>query len=118
MSFRVGYALELEWGSLLRVGVRSRDLQDVEAEASAAHSSPLFMRRPTQADDAWRLGKIPTESVRRRISRLRRSLGCWTRSGVHTPIGEGTRRRRSPWLDRVNGGELVVHVVQEPVVLR
>ena len=70
---------------------------------------------------AWRLGKIPTVSVRRRISRLRRSLGLLDQIWVHTPVGEGREREDvCPGLIEVitHGGELVVDVVQEPVVLR
>lgn len=36
---------------------------------------------------ASRVGKIPTESVRRRISRFRRSVGLFDQIWVHTSLG-------------------------------
>jgi hypothetical protein len=57
--------------------------QDLEPEvaAASAHSSCCSASTaPTKRMTAPRSGKILTLSVRRRISRLSRSAGCWTRS--------------------------------------
>lgn len=44
---------------------------------------------------AWRLGNIPTVSVRRRISRLRRSPRLLDQIWVHTPVGKDANARTS-----------------------
>ena len=69
-----------------------------------------------EADMASRLGKLPTGSVRRRISLLRRSAG--TRSG-HTSLGklEGEDVLAGGCKVLGNGGELLGDVVEESVEL-
>ena len=44
---------------------------------------------------AWRLGTMPTESARRRISWLRRSPGLLDLIWVQTPVGKDANARMS-----------------------
>ncbi len=69
---------------------------------------------------AARVGKMPTASVRRRISRLSRSAGLLDQIWVHTSLGNSVKARMSPraasrwsW----TSGSSAVDVVQEPVEL-
>ena len=69
---------------------------------------------------ASRLGKMPTASVRRRISRLRRSLGLLDQIWRQIVLGEAGEREDvgAGGVEVVgDGGELVGDVVQEPVEL-
>ena len=62
----------------------------------SAHSSVCSARTaPTRRVMASRLGKIPTESVRRRISRLRRSLGLFDQIWAQRPSGNRVKARMS-----------------------
>ena len=97
---RVGLCVELEWGVFLGggLGCESGFGEGIETEVALFfyHSSFCSARTaPTRRMTAWRLGKIPTESVRRRISRLRRSLGLLDRIWVHTPVGKDAKVRMS-----------------------
>lgn len=67
----------------------------------------------------WWLGKIPAELVRRRFSRLRRLLGLLDLIWVQTPLGGSGGEGVCSSLVEVfkDGGEFVLDVVQEPVVL-
>jgi hypothetical protein len=64
--------------------------ENVESEVAAAFGPfvVLFSARtaPTRRMFEARFGKMPTTSVRRRISRFSR-WGCWTRPGARSPWG-------------------------------
>ena len=71
---------------------------DVQSEATASLGPFIGLSAgtaPTRRTIASRVGKMPTESVRRRISLFKRSVG-W---GGHLPLaGESTRSApTSPW---------------------
>jgi|GEM_PF-4764330 len=66
------------------------------------------------------LGKIPTESVRRRISLLRRSWGLLDQICLHTSTGKAAVGQQAGWGGAGGGGGLGqdrVDVVQEAVEL-
>ena len=69
---------------------------------------------------ASRLGNIPTASVRRRISRLRRSTGLFDQIWPHILREFGECQHVCPGSFEVLGdvGEFLGCVVQEPVELR
>ncbi len=52
-----------------------------------SHSCCSVSTAPTRRTMASRLGKIPTMSVRRRISRFNRSVGLFDQTFVHTAFG-------------------------------
>ena len=62
----------------------------------SAHSSVCSARTaPTRRMIALRLGNMPTESVRRRISRLRRSFGLFDQIYFQSPSGNSVNARMS-----------------------
>lgn len=63
----------------------------VDGVGSDEHSG-LF---PTSWTTVARLGKIPTTSVRRRISWLRRSVGLFDHTFIHTAFGVQVNARIS-----------------------
>lgn len=72
--------------------------QDVEAEVAASFGPlvGLLGQDPSEeAGDGVAAGKIPTESVRRRISLLRRSLGLLGQIWTHTSLGKAVKASRS-----------------------
>jgi hypothetical protein len=69
---------------------RMRAGEDVEAEVAAAFGPFVVLFGQDGADEsdqASRSGKIPTTSVRRRISRLSRSEGLFDQSDATPPSG-------------------------------
>ncbi len=70
-------------GSSVLIRCCSGSGEDLEAQVAPSFDPfvVLFGGRPTRRMIEARSGKMPTTSVRRRTSQLRRSWGCWTRFG-------------------------------------
>ncbi len=93
-SSRLSGGLARSWvvGVDLGFGVvdlgEASSVEDVEADVAAAFGPfvVLFGKHGTdQPDQRFAVGKMPTTSVRRQISRLSRSWGCWTRFAATAP---------------------------------
>lgn len=106
--------------SLIGDEVRAGLGEDVEAEIAASFSPFIGLigqHGADEADDRIPVGKVPTLSVRQRISRLSRSLGLFDQIRCRGRSGNSGNVRAGRVEVLMGVGECVVDVVQESVEL-